>query len=169
MTTLAYDKPREFDVNHALHHSLERASPVVATDIIYNGAAVGRNAAGNSGPLTPTGGGLDFFLGFAYRRADNAAGAAGDVRADLVKRGFVKLNVTGVDGIDDIGKLVAASDDDTFEARAAVTGGAGLPIIGKVHAYIGADGFRDHAATTCLVYFEAHDMLPTGATLLTTA
>lgn len=170
MTTLAYDKPRQFDVNSALHTTLERASPVVATDIIYAGAAVGRNAAGNAGPITGSGGGINYFLGFATRRADNAAGAAGDVRVDLVKRGYVKLNVTGVDGIDKIGWIVVAVDDDTFAAAADTTAGtAGDAIIGKVHAYIGADGVKEgHAASTCIVDFIAHDLLPVGSTLVAT-
>lgn len=168
MTTLAYDKPRRFDVQTALPTTLERASPVVATDIIYAGAAVGRNAAGNSLPLTAAAGGGNYFLGFATRRADNAAGAAGDVRVDLVKKGYVVLNVTGVDAIDDIGKIVYATDDDSFAAAAtAAAGTAGDPIIGTVHAFIGADGIKEgHVASTCIVYFEAHDMRPTGATLV---
>lgn len=153
MTTLAADKPREYDISEGLQ-ILERAAPVVATDIIYEGAAVGRNSAGNAGPLTDNAGGLAYFLGFAIKRADNAAGAAGAVRVDLVKEGRVKLNVTGVDGIDDHGKTVYATDDDTFTLT---EGTGGYAIIGKIAQWIGADGFRAHGATTCFVDFIAHD------------
>ena len=166
MTTLSYDKPREYGTTDTLPTTLERASPVVAADIIYGGAAVGRNAAGNALPLITSGG--NYFLGFAYRRADNSAGAAGAVRVDLVKKGHIKLDVTGVDGIDDIGKFVLASDDDTFYAAATTVGVAGDAVIGKVVAYVGADGFKTHVATTCMVHFIAHDMQVAGATLVAT-
>src|SRR5688572_13203033 len=108
MTTLAYDKPREYDIQKGLQ-VLERAYPVVASDIIYNGAAVALNASGNALPCTGAAGG-NFFVGFAYRRVDNSAGAAADVRVDVAKEGYVKLNVTNVNGAEDVGMFVYATD-----------------------------------------------------------
>src|SRR5574337_168915 len=68
MTTLAASKARDFILGD--HNDL----PVIAADIIYEGAAVGENGAGYFRPLVAA----DPFAGFAQSTVDNSAGAAGD-------------------------------------------------------------------------------------------
>ncbi len=104
MTTLAVDKPRAYtlgDLNHL---------PVIAADIIYEGAAVGVvDATGHARPLNAA----DRFAGFAVEKADNAAGAAAAINVLVKRKGQVQLSVTGA-VITDVGQPVYATDDDTF-------------------------------------------------------
>jgi hypothetical protein len=132
MTTLAANKPRAYEIGD--HNDL----PMVATDIIYEGAAVGDNGAGLARPLVAA----DPFLGFAVRQADNAAGAASAARVLVKQRGEIVLSVTGVASADDVGQTVYASDDDTFTLTSTSNSS-----IGKVARWI--------SGTTCVVYFEA--------------
>jgi len=137
MATLAYDQPRAYEGADFKTNDF----PVVAADIIYEGAAVGDNASGYARPLVAA----DPFWGFATRKADNSAGAAGDINVNCRERGYVVLPVVGVTGVGDVGDTVYASDDNTF----TLTAGANTDI-GKVDRYIGTPG-----TTYCLVYFEA--------------
>jgi hypothetical protein len=83
--------------------------PVIASDIIYEGAAVGDNAAGYARPIV----GGDNFLGFAYSKVDNSAGAAGAKYVRVRSEGEIQLSVSGA-VITDVGQPVYATDDDTF-------------------------------------------------------
>lgn len=131
MTTLATDKPRIFQMS-------EYADiPAVASDIIYEGAAVG-DSSGTARPLVAG----DAFLGFADRIADNSAGAAGAINVRCRQKGKIQLAVAGVASTDDIGATVYASDDDAF----TLTAGANTAI-GKVDSWL--------TSTICIVYFEA--------------
>lgn len=103
MTTLAADKSRAYESGAV------NSLPVIASDIIYEGAMVGDNGSGYARPLVAG----DPFRGIALRKADNSAGAAGDVRVELRPNGFVELPISGL-AITDAGKDVYASDDDTF-------------------------------------------------------
>ena len=103
MTTLAADKVRDYSLGD--HNDL----PVIAADIIYEGAAVGDNGSGYARPLVAG----DLFRGFALRKADNAAGAAGDITVKVVRRGRIVLPISAL-AITDVGKFVYASDDDTY-------------------------------------------------------
>lgn len=104
MTTLAADKARAFELGTL------NDIPVIASDIIYEGAAVGIVAAsGHARPLVAG----DAFAGFAAAKADNSAGAAAAINVNVVKSGQVSLAVTGA-VITDVGQPVYASDDDTF-------------------------------------------------------
>ncbi|MGE0253487.1 MAG: cytoplasmic protein [Vicinamibacterales bacterium] len=134
MTTLAKDTPRDFGLGDVYEF------PVVATDILYEGSAIGHNGSGAARPLVAG----DPFLGFALRQADNAAGAAAAINVQLARRGTAKLVVTGVDGWDDVGKDVYASDDNAFTLTASTN-----TRIGKVVAHV--------SGTTCWVEFEAVD------------
>lgn len=111
MTTLAANKPRRYVLDQA---PVIRALPVVASDIIYDGACVGESSTtGTARPLTDG----DTFLGFAEGKADNAAGAAGDVKVRLRVRGTVVLSsgvLGGTPAITKLGDSVYATDDDTF-------------------------------------------------------
>lgn len=104
MTTLAIDTSRSHEIGD--HDDL----PVIASDIIYEGAAVGLVAGtGHARPLTSA----DRFAGFAIDKADNSAGAAAAIKVHVRKRGTVELAVSGA-VITDFGQPVYATDDNTF-------------------------------------------------------
>jgi hypothetical protein len=104
MTTLAANKPRAYELGERNH------LPVIASDIIYEGAAVGLvDASGHARPLTSA----DRFVGFAVAKADNSLGAAAAINVEVVKKGEIELSVSGA-VITDVGQPVYATDDDTF-------------------------------------------------------
>lgn len=104
MTTLAANSPRSYELGQRNH------IPVIASDIIYEGAAVGVvDASGHARPLV----GGDRFGGFAVAKADNSAGAAAAINVEVVDCGQIQLSVSGA-VITDIGQPVYATDDDTF-------------------------------------------------------
>lgn len=111
MTTLAKDKLRTFFFSG---NPIREEYPVVAADIIYRGAAVGENASGYSRPLVAA----DVFQGFAVAKADNASGAAGDLRVTVEQKGFVELDISGAAVTTNDRVAVYASDDDTFTLTA---------------------------------------------------
>lgn len=131
MATLAQDKPRAFGVGDF------NELPVIASDIIYEGAAVGDNGSGLARPLVAG----DPFLGFAKERCDNSAGAASARNVKLLEIGKIELDVTGVASADDVGQTVYASDDDTFTLTSTNN-----TAIGKVARWV--------SGTRCVVYFE---------------
>lgn len=142
MATLATDKQRPYELGDL------NSLPMVATDIIYEGAAVGIVAAsGNARPLTAG----DAFAGFCIQNADNATGSAGDVRVQVKTHGEVQLPVANV-AATDLGKPVYASDDDTFVLTAT-----GNSYIGKVKRFV--------STGVAVVAFDAFDVRRTGATL----
>lgn len=104
MTTLATDTPRDYQLGEIEEY------PVIASDIIFEGAAVGENASGYARPLVAG----DAFLGFAERKADNSAGAAGAVRVRVKTRGRIKLAVASLAITDNDRVAVYASDDNAF-------------------------------------------------------
>jgi hypothetical protein len=84
--------------------------PVIASDIIYEGAAVGVvDGTGHAQPLTSS----DKFAGFAEKKADNSSGAAAAINVRVVKKGSIQLSVSGA-VITDVDQPVYATDDDTF-------------------------------------------------------
>jgi outer membrane protein assembly factor BamB len=104
MTTLAADSVR------ALDPGTRNEFPVIASDIIYRGAAVGLvDATGHARPLNAA----DRFVGFAEGKADNSAGAAAAINVRVIEAGKIRLAVSGA-VITDIGQPVYATDDDTF-------------------------------------------------------
>lgn len=104
MTTLAANTPRNWELGNDNH------IPVIASDIIYEGAAVGRViATGHARPLAAT----DKFAGFALQQADNSSGSAADINVLVSKRGSVQLSVSGA-VITDVGQPVYATDDNAF-------------------------------------------------------
>ena len=137
MATLAADKPRVFAATGA--HPDYNEVPVIASDIIYAGAAVGESAATGTGrPLVA----LDNFMGFCIEQCDNSAGAAAALLCKVYASGYAELTVTGVDNINDEGATVYASDDDTFTLTSTSN-----TQIGKIKRVI--------SGTTCVVAFEA--------------
>lgn len=136
MTTLAKDKARAYEAQEVASMN---DLPMIGSDIIYEGAAVGDNASGLSRPLVAG----DEFQGFADRKCDNASGAASAKKVHIRQRGAVVLTVAGGAGsADDVGRTVYATDDDAFTFSSS-TGSA----IGKVKRWI--------SSTSYVVYFEA--------------
>lgn len=131
MATLAINKARAFELGDI------QQLPVVAADVIYEGAAVGDNGSGLARPLVAA----DPFLGFAESKVDNSEGAAGALTVRIRTRGQVVVPVTGATGPGDVGEAVYASDDDTFTLTAG-----GNSAVGKVS--------RWEAGTNCVVAFE---------------
>ena len=104
MTTLAADTPRTYEIGE------RNEFPVIASDIIYEGAAGGKViASGHVRPLTS----VDKFVGFAEKNADNSDGAAAAINCRFIKSGSVQLAVTGA-VITDVDQPVYATDDNTF-------------------------------------------------------
>jgi hypothetical protein len=123
MTTLAVDTPRVQEVG------ARNEFPVIASDIIYEGAAVGLVAAsGHARPLTAA----DRFVGFAEQIADNAAGAAAAIRVRVIEAGKVQLSVSGA-VITDVGQPVYATDDNAFGFSPV-----SAMFIGFVHRFVSA-------------------------------
>lgn len=103
-TTLAANAPRAFELGERNHLA------VIASDIIYEGAAVGIVAGtGHARPLVAG----DTFGGFAVAKADNAAGAAAAINVEVVCCGEIELTIAGV-VITDVAQPVYATDDNAF-------------------------------------------------------
>lgn len=120
MATLAVNTPRDYDLGDI------NTLPVIASDIIYEGSAVGDNGSGYARPLVAG----DPFRGFCIEKADNASGSAGDINVQVRSRGKVKLAISSL-AITDVGKDVYASDDATFTLTASTN-----TRIGYVHRWI---------------------------------
>lgn len=104
MTTLARNEPRTYELGD------RNEFPVIAADIIYEGAAVGLvDASGHARPLTSA----DLFKGFAEEKADNSSGSAGAINVRVIKKGSIKLAISGA-VITDVDQPVYATDDNTF-------------------------------------------------------
>jgi hypothetical protein len=123
MTTLATTAHRDFQLGDLGEY------PVIASDIIYQGAAVGLvDGTGHARPLA-TG---DRFVGFCVDPANNSAGAAAAINVKVRRRGSIQLSVTGA-VITDVGQPVYATDDNAF----GFTPVAGT-FIGLVSQYVSA-------------------------------
>jgi hypothetical protein len=108
MTTLAANKLRDYQMGDKEEY------PVIAADIIYQGAAVGENGSGYARPLVAG----DPFLGFAEAIADNSGGAAGAINVNVKKKGNIVLPISGLAITANDRPAVYASDDDTFTLTA---------------------------------------------------
>lgn len=137
MTTLAADAVRVFEIGDVQEY------PVIASDIIYQHAAVGLVAAsGDARPLTSA----DRFVGFAELRCDNSAGAAAAKNVRVASRGKIELAISGVEKQDVAAQSpVYASDDDTFSLNPADG-----QFVGFVSRYVATD--------TAIVTFDAERM-----------
>lgn len=114
MATLTDNTPRVYAIGDQLEY------PVIASDIIYEGAAVGENDSGYSRPLVAG----DAFQGFAIEKVDNSDGSAGDKNVKVKSKGFIKLAITSIAITSNDRPIVYASDDDTF----TLTAGSNSPI-----------------------------------------
>lgn len=120
MTTLAADTPRAYQLGDMNDLS------VIASDIIYEGAAVGDNGSGYARPLVAG----DPFWGFCLENCDNSTGSAGDKKVHVRTRGRIQLAVSSA-AITDIGNAVYASDDATFTLTASTN-----THIGRIVGYV---------------------------------
>jgi hypothetical protein len=134
MATLAADVKRDYVLNSPEGRT---SHPMIASDIIYEGAAVGDNASGLARPLVAG----DPFFGFAMRRADNSTGAASALNVAVRSEGAVVLTVVGAASAADVSSIVYCDDDDTFTLTSGGT------IMGKVQRWV--------SGTTCIVDFSA--------------
>ena len=135
MTTLAQNKVRAYQASQVdCYNDL----PVIASDIIYEGSAVGDNGSGGARPLVSA----DPFWGFSTAKIDNSDGSAGDENVHVIEKGYIQLEVTGVTGVGDVGDDVYATDDDTFTLTSS-----GASSIGTIVRYV--------TGTTVIVYFES--------------
>lgn len=132
MATLSSNQPREFSTSEFIDY------PMIASDIVYAGAAVTLDTSGYANPLQTD----EEFAGFAMEKADNSAGAAAAINVKVRTHGLIKLSITGVTAASDYGDTVYATDDDTFTLTA--TGGLA---IGKLVRWL--------TGTTAWVHFEA--------------
>lgn len=120
-TTLAVDSVRPYEIGE------RNDFPVVASDIVYEGAAVGLvDASGHARPLTAS----DKFVGFCVKNVDNSAGAAAAKMVHVASIGKIQLAVSGA-VITDVGQPVYATDDDTFVFNPV----AGV-FVGYVHRFV---------------------------------
>lgn len=104
MTTLSTDTARHYELG------VINEFPIIADDIIYEGAAVGVvPSSGHARPLT----GDDVFVGFAEKKVDNTSGTAAALNVRVKRSGSVKLAISGA-VITDINLPVYATDDNTF-------------------------------------------------------
>lgn len=122
MATLAANVNRDYSIANELRNSL----PVIASDIIFQGAAVGENGSGYSRPLQAG----DAFQGFAIAKVDNSSGSAGDKRVEVHSEIVIKLAISSIAITANDGVAVYASDDDTFTLTSTSNS-----LIGYVHRW----------------------------------
>ena len=122
MSTLAADSPQVLVTGDM------GAVPCVATDIVFEGAMVGDNAAGYGRPLVAG----DRFLGHNIFQVDNTLGGAGDKNLRL-RTGVYRLVCSLVGLVTDVGQPVYASDDQvlTFDASSN-------SYVGRISRYVSA-------------------------------
>lgn len=137
MVTLAQDRPRDY-AGGIPGEFVDL--PVIASDIIFEGAAVGESAS--TGTVRPLVSG-DQFKGMADRKVDNSLGAASAKSVRLRTRGRVIIPVTLGDAIDNVGDNVYVTDDNTWTITKAVD----LIFFGTIVRFI--------SGTNCEVEFNA--------------
>ena len=120
MATATKDYPRPYEIGSF------NDLPIVATDIIYEGSAVGDNGSGYARPLV----GGDPFRGFATQQCDNATGSAGDKNVHLRQNGKIELSIASL-ALTDVGRPVYATDELFFTLE-----GAGASFSGHVSRFV---------------------------------
>lgn len=145
MTTLAANLKRVYEFNE---DPILNDIPMVASDIIYEGAAVGETS-GIARPFTSG----DDFLGFAVAKADNSSGAASAITVRVRQQGTVKLTIAGTLAASDLGAPIYLTDDNTFSK----TNGGSDTVVGRLSRFI--------STTVGMVRFEALPVLGQGTSL----
>jgi len=95
------------------HRHGDRISiPVAAAIRHYEGTCVFITSAGHSSNVTATG--ANKFAGICAVECDNSAGAAGDKRVEVIRRGLIRVTTSGLTQASLFGVTLYASDDNTF-------------------------------------------------------
>ncbi len=124
MTTLAVDRAVIRTVGP------ENSIPIIASDIVYEGAMVGDNAAGYGRPLVAG----DKFVGHAIKKVDNSLVATAGAKDIPLLAGRYRLVVALVGVITDVDQPVYASDDAVITFAA----GDGNSYVGVISRYVSA-------------------------------
>lgn len=116
--------------------------PVAAATTIYAGTLTMRDASGNlkNGADTAS----HIFAGLAKEYKDNSSGAAGDLLAQVEKKGVYKFAKSGTITIADLGKTVYLVDNQTVALAATTTNQIACGKIVDVEGsdlWISIDGF----------------------------
>lgn len=135
-----------------LREGWQLEQPVKAAEIIYKGSPVFKGSDGYV--YTPDGSTNtitlgDVFLGYAYEKADNSAGAAGAIKVKIVSHGLVKVPLAGTPTQAKVGQLVyvnGTSDDATATLTADMDTtntpvGVFMEYIDASYGYVLVDGF----------------------------
>ncbi len=126
MTTLAVDSPQ------ILVGGDMGSVPIIASDIVFEGAMVGDNGAGYGRPLVAG----DKFLGHSIFRVTNASAVAGAFNIRL-RTGKYRLVCPLVGLITDIGQPVYASDDQVLSLIGSITTTVNS-YVGRITRYVSA-------------------------------
>jgi hypothetical protein len=112
------------------------SDPVAAATILYAGALAALDASGNAVPASATV--AQRTRGVVQLRADNSAGAAGDIRAEIWRGTYRLDNSAAADLITvaDIGNPCYVVDDETV----AKTDGTGTRPVAGVIRNVDSDG-----------------------------
>lgn len=134
MTAMAANNPNNRGVGKI------QEFPVVAADIIYEGALVSIDQPDTDGAALPSGDvAAQMFAGVCVEEADNSAGAKGDINVRVDISGATVILVTSGMNAEDIGVEVMTADDQTVEKAAASTNNQA---VGKIVEYISATSVR---------------------------
>jgi len=128
--------PLSADRATAYRDGLEQELPVAASTLIYAGSLVAVDAAGYAVPAADAAGLV--VMGVAMARADNSAGAAGDIQVVVRRRGVFRFKGSGLAQAQ-VGQDMYAVDDQTVAAASVTTNDIK---VGRLVAYISAsDGW----------------------------
>lgn len=119
MTALAKNAPRT-----SVGEGRRFVDPVAASTLIYAGAMVALNAAGNAIPAIPTAARM---RGVALAEADNSSGAIGDENV-IIERGPFLVDNNGTVNRTHIGGSVYVVDDNTVGAAGTLIAGKCLDV-----------------------------------------
>lgn len=119
MTALAKNAPRT-----RVGEGRRFVDPVAASTLIYAGAMVALNAAGNAIPAIPTAARM---RGVALAEADNSSGAIGDENV-IIERGSFLVDNNGTVNRTHVGGNVYVVDDNTVGAAGTLIAGKCLDV-----------------------------------------
>ncbi len=106
--------------------------PIIASDIVYEGAMVGDNGAGYGRPLVAG----DKFIGHSITRVTNASAVPGAFNIRL-RTGKYRLVCSLVGLITDVGQPVYASDDQVLSFAASIVA-VKNSYVGRISRYVSA-------------------------------
>jgi hypothetical protein len=140
MTAVTSNRSLELDYESSdLRHL-----PVAASTLLYQGEAIEPDAGKDMISLTAAN---DDFKGLTMDKADNSAGADGDITVETLLRGYLSgVTITGADGQDDFEKEVFLAGPDVL---------ADLTLTNTSNTAFGRIVGYDSDRGTFTVYFQA--------------